>query len=214
VQAVAPHMVPAVQLYRGEKPIFEAVGIQKSITEAFSKRVPLPSGGYIIIEHTEAMHVIDVNSGRSGKNKTQEETALKVNLEAARDRAVSKILPMSDFGLIQITRQRMRPSVTTRISLPEETAETDDLQDPDALLQQLEQWLTIYRNKTGKKHVILRTHPLVATYLRKGFPSPLTRWRLKPGVRVQLESDIDILPLHFQFIDPETGRNITRKYNY
>ena len=255
VQAVAPHMVPAVQLYRGEKPIFEAVGIQKSITEAFSKRVPLPSGGYIIIEHTEAMHVIDVNSGRSGKNKTQEETALKVNLEAAReiarqirlrdlggiividfidmreeanrrqvyqelrkvfkqDRAVSKILPMSDFGLIQITRQRMRPSVTTRISLPEETAETDDLQDPEALLQQLEQWLTIYRNKTGKKHVILRTHPLVATYLRKGFPSPLTRWRLKPGVRVQLESDIDILPLHFQFIDPETGKNITRKYNY
>ncbi|RMF58209.1 MAG: Rne/Rng family ribonuclease, partial [Bacteroidetes bacterium] len=154
VQAVAPQMAPAVQLYKGKKPIFEATKIARDVAEAFESRVNLPSGGYLFIEQTEAMHVIDVNSGRAGKGLTQEQNSLRVNLEAARviarqirlrdlggiivvdfidmrdernrrkvyeamkqefrkDRAVTKILPMSDFGLIQITRQRLRPSITT-----------------------------------------------------------------------------------------------------
>ena len=154
IQAIAPQMVPAVRLHKGRKPIFESVGIARDVAEAFESRVNLPSGGYLFIEHTEAMHVIDVNSGRAGKGLTQEQNSLRVNLEAARviarqlrlrdlggiivvdfidmrnernrkkvfdelksafrkDRAVSKILPMSDFGLIQITRQRLRPSITT-----------------------------------------------------------------------------------------------------
>ena len=154
IQAIAPQMAPAVRLHKGRKPIFEATGIARDVAEAFESRVNLPSGGYLFIEHTEAMHVVDVNSGRAGKGLTQEQNSLKVNLEAARviarqvrlrdlggiivvdfidmrnernrkkvfdelksafrrDRAVSKILPMSDFGLIQITRQRLRPSITT-----------------------------------------------------------------------------------------------------
>src|SRR5690606_23788103 len=120
---------------------------------AFESRVDLPSGGYLFIERTEAMYVVDVNSGRSGRDMTQEENSLRCNMEAARviarqirlrdiggiivvdfidlrdernkqkvydelrkefrkDRAVTKVLPMSDFGLIQITRQRLRPSIT------------------------------------------------------------------------------------------------------
>jgi len=154
IQAIAPQMAPAVRLHKGRKPIFEATGIARDVAEAFESHVNLPSGGYLFIEHTEAMHVVDVNSGRAGKGLTQEQNSLKVNLEAARviarqvrlrdlggiivvdfidmrsernrkkvfdelksafrrDRAVSKILPMSDFGLIQITRQRLRPSITT-----------------------------------------------------------------------------------------------------
>jgi ribonuclease G len=153
IQAIAPQMVDAVQPHKSKKHIFEQTNIQGEIEEAFSGRVNLPTGGYLFIEHTEAMHVVDVNSGRSGRGMSQEENSLRVNLEAARaiakqvrlrdlggiividfidlrdernkrkvfeemkrefkkDRAVSKILPMSDFGLIQITRQRLRPSIT------------------------------------------------------------------------------------------------------
>lgn len=153
VQAVAPHMVPAVQLYKGQEPIFAHAKIAKDAAQAFESRVDLPSGGYLFIERTEAMYVVDVNSGRSGRGMTQEENSLRCNMEAARviarqirlrdiggiivvdfidlrdernkqkvydelrkefrkDRAVTKVLPMSDFGLIQITRQRLRPSIT------------------------------------------------------------------------------------------------------
>ncbi|MFQ5569700.1 MAG: Rne/Rng family ribonuclease [Rhodothermales bacterium] len=159
IQAVAPQMASAVQLHKGRKHIFETTKILRDIEGVFESRVDLPSGGYLFIERTEAMHVIDVNSGRSGRGMNQEENSLKVNLEAARvvarqvrlrdlggilvvdfidmreernkkkvydelkrqfrsDRAVTKILPMSDFGLMQITRQRMRPSITTTFAGP------------------------------------------------------------------------------------------------
>ncbi len=157
IQAIAPQMVNAVQPHKSKTHIFEETRIQHEIEQAFSGRVNLPGGGYLFIEHTEAMHVVDVNSGRSGRGMSQEENSLKVNLEAARaiskqirlrdlggiividfidlrdernkrkvheelkrefkkDRAVSKILPMSDFGLVQITRQRLRPSITVSAS--------------------------------------------------------------------------------------------------
>ena len=157
IQAVAPQMSKAVQLHKEGRHIFEANGLMKAIEEVFSERVELPSGGYLFIERTEAMHVVDVNSGRSGRGMDQEDSSLKVNIEAARaiahqvrlrdlggiividfidmreernkrkvfdelrnqfrtDRAVTKILPMSDFGLMQITRQRLRPSLTTTFS--------------------------------------------------------------------------------------------------
>ena len=160
IQAVAPQMVDAVQMHKGKKHVFEAAKIYNDIQEAFEGRVNLPGGGYLFIEHTEAMHVVDVNSGRSGRGLSQEENSLRVNLEAARaiakqirlrdlggiivvdfidlrdeknkrkvydelkkefkkDRAVSKILPMSDFGLVQITRQRLRPSITVSGDTPE-----------------------------------------------------------------------------------------------
>ena len=153
VEAIAPQMAGAVKLHRTKQPIFETVGIEKQVQEAFEKRVNMPSGGYLIIETTEAMHVVDVNSGRAGRGLSQSENLLRVNLEAAdvlakqlrlrdlggiicgdfidmkspahrrklydalqkafeKDRAVTKVLPMSDFGVVQITRQRLRPSIT------------------------------------------------------------------------------------------------------
>ncbi len=159
VRAVAPKMVDRVQLHDSGKPIFESAGIQGGADRAFKDRVELPSGGYLFIEQTEAMHVVDVNSGRSGRGKSQKQNSLDVNLEAARviarqirlrdlggiivvdfidlrsdkdkkkvydelkkgfaeDRAVTKVLPMSDFGLVEITRQRLRPSITTTFSSP------------------------------------------------------------------------------------------------
>lgn len=167
IHAIAPQMEKAVQAHKGNNSIFEATGLKKAIEEVFESRVNLPTGGYLFIERTEAMHVVDVNSGRSGRGMSQEQNSVKVNLEAARviakqvrlrdlggiivvdfidlreernrkkiydelkkefrsDRAVTKILPMSDFGLIQITRQRLRPSITTTYSSPNAKAEGGD----------------------------------------------------------------------------------------
>lgn len=172
VQAVAPQMAPAVQWHKDRKHIFEETKIAKEFAQAFESRVELPSGGYLFIEKTEAMYVIDVNSGRSGRGMTQEANSLKVNLEAARilarqvrlrdiggiivvdfidlrddknrqkvydelkkefrkDRAVVKILPMSDFGLIQITRQRLRPSITVTFAGPNGSAVPLDARGKD-----------------------------------------------------------------------------------
>ena len=163
VGAVAPHLAESVKLHKGPRPIFEEVGIEADLRAAFDTRVPMPSGAYLFIERTEAMHVVDVNSGRAGRGLSQEENALRVNLEAARtiarqlrlrdlggiicvdfidlrddknrrkvtdelkkafkaDRAVTKLLPMSDFGVVQITRQRLRPSFTHVTPAPEAPA--------------------------------------------------------------------------------------------
>ena len=153
VKAVAPQMADKVELHTGRAPVFRSLGIEKQVEEAFSKRVNMRGGGYLFIETTEAMHVVDVNSGRAGRGKSQKQNLIDVNVEAARevakqlrlrdlggiivvdfidlkydrdrkkvtdvlkqefakDRAVTKLLPMSDFGLVQITRQRLRPSIT------------------------------------------------------------------------------------------------------
>ncbi len=167
IHAVAPQMSSSVRLHEGSQPVFEAAGISKDVAQAFESRVELPSGGYLFIGQTEAMHVIDVNSGRSGRGMSQEESSLKCNLEAARvitqqmrlrdlggilvidfidlrsrknrkkvydelqkqfrsDRAVTKVLPMSDFGVVQITRQRLRPSITKTFDGPKgETSEAE-----------------------------------------------------------------------------------------
>jgi len=178
VRAVGPQLVDRVELHKGDQPVFESVGIQHGADRAFKDRVELPSGGYLFIEKTEAMHVVDVNSGRSGKGKSQAENSLNVNLEAARviarqirlrdlggiivvdfidlrdeddkkkvydevkkgfeeDRAVTKVLPMSDFGLVEITRQRLRPSITTTFSSANGTPsdDGDDGADPEELRQ-------------------------------------------------------------------------------
>jgi ribonuclease G len=172
VQAVAPQLVDRVTLHEGDQPVFESVGIQHGADRAFKDRVELPSGGYLFIEKTEAMHVVDVNSGRSGKGKSQAENSLDVNLEAARviarqirlrdlggiivvdfidlrdeadkkkvyeevkkgfeeDRAVTKVLPMSDFGLVEITRQRLRPSITTTFSSANGASSEDETEAAD-----------------------------------------------------------------------------------
>jgi len=184
VRAVAPKMVDRIKLHDSSEPIFEAAGIKQGANRAFKDRVELPSGGYLFIEQTEAMHVIDVNSGRSGEGKSQAENSLNVNLEAARtiarqirlrdlggiivvdfidlhgeddrkkvydelkegfsdDRAVTKVLPMSDFGLVEITRQRLRPSITTTFSsangAPSEDEDASDaLRRAERKIQRLE----------------------------------------------------------------------------
>jgi len=156
VARVAPHLLPSIELFRGSEHIFDYMKISRDVDSIFSPRVKIPSGGYLIFEQTEAMYVIDVNSGRYAANKHQEDNSLRTNLEAAReitkqlrlrdiggiivvdfidlkddtnrkkvydelkkefkkDRAKTNVLQMSDFGLVQINRQRIRPSVVKSV---------------------------------------------------------------------------------------------------
>jgi ribonuclease G len=262
VQAVAPHMAPAVRIHKGREPVFRATKIERSVRQAFEPRVDLPSGGYLIIEHTEAMHVIDVNSGRAGRGMTQEQNSLKVNLESARmvaqqlrlrdlggiivvdfidlkdernrkkvfdelknqfrkDRAVTKVLPMSDFGLVQITRQRLRPSVTTQKStepstLPKQALEEKEhrvrtVLEPAELTEKIENWIARYHEKGKRDPLILRVHAFTSSYLNRGFFKASMRWRLKHGVRVTIEEKEDLDPMVFRFYDAKTGEELTRR---
>lgn len=267
VQAVAPQMVNAVQLHQRKEPVFRTFKIERDVRTAFEKRVSLPGGGYLFIEHTEAMHVVDVNSGRAGKGLSQEENALKVNIEAAReiakqlrlrdlggiicidfidmrsdayrkkvydeikkafrrDRAVTKLLPMSDFGVIEITRQRLRPSITTTLDVDdigeapeEETFERYESPDQtvDEVTGHIAEWLATYKKEVQDQHrhrpILLRVHPLLASYLTKGVLSTFRKWKWNTGLKLVLDEDERTNPLTFSIRDQKSGKNLTRRYD-
>ncbi|MEM6325600.1 MAG: Rne/Rng family ribonuclease [Bacteroidota bacterium] len=299
VKAVAPQMADRVVLHRGNQPVFRSVGLEKQVAEAFSERVNMKGGGYLIIEHTEAMHVVDVNSGRAGRGKRRaEENLLNVNVEAAReiakqlrlrdlggiivvdfidlryerdrrkvteaikkefakDRAVTKVIGMSDFGVMQITRQRLRPSITTQsdesddaqdamaaagaaeIPQPErrardrsaEATEADRPEErprrarrspaedltPVQLAARLSAWLTNYRDVVDARYanrpIVVGVHPLMASYLRGGFPSRLTRLKFRlRSLPFQVEENPKVDPLEFAVRDRKSGRSLLSKY--
>ena len=266
VQAVAPHMVPAVQHHNGKHHIFKTAKIAHEINQAFESRVDLPSGGYLFIEHTEAMHVVDVNSGRAGRGLSQEENSLKVDIEAVhaiakqirlrdlggiividfidlredrnrkkvfyelrkafrQDRAVTKILPMSDFGLVQITRQRLRPSVTKTFANSEGKTAVGNEGDRTAtkkktaartmtiegFVEKIERWITSYKKKGKGRALHLQVHPFAAAFLSQKIPGYPLRWFVKYLVRVKLKIDESLDPLGFRFVDPETGEDLSRR---
>lgn len=216
VERISPDKVDIVQSYQSKVPMFEKFGIERQIKSAFGRTVSMSKGAYLVIEHTEAMHVVDVNSGnRSNKAKSQEETALEVNLisatEVARqlrlrdmggiivvdfidmkksanrkalynhmrdmmseDRAKHKILPPTKFGLIQITRQRVRPemNIKTREENPNGEGEVEA---PIVLINKINADLQRLIKK-GHKKLSLSAHPFVAAYLTRGIPSPRSKW--------------------------------------
>lgn len=232
VHEIAPEKESIVKLYESSVPIFEKFRIEKQIKTSFGRTVSMSKGAYLVIEHTEALHVIDVNSGnQSNKAKTQEDTALEVNLIAAseiarqlrlrdmggiivvdfidmsstehrrklyehlkkemyEDRAKHKILPPSRFGLIQITRQRVRPemNIKTREENPNANGEVEA---PIVVINKIASDLErIIQNDNYKKGIILNAHPFIAAYLTKGFPSIRFKWFL------EYKKWIKILPRH------------------
>ncbi|NND62801.1 MAG: ribonuclease E/G [Flavobacteriaceae bacterium] len=241
VQEIAPKQENIVKFYDSKVPIFEKFGIERQIKTSFGKTVSAAKGAYLVIEHTEALHVIDVNSGnRSNKSKTQEDTALEVNLIAASevarqlrlrdmggiividfidmgradnrkklynhlreemkdDKAKHKILPPSKFGLIQITRQRVRPEVNikTREENPN-NGEGEEIEAPIILVQKITEELEKLFKKDYKK-LTLNTHPFIAAFLTKGFPSVRTKWFMehKKWVKIQPRDAYTYLEYHF-----------------
>lgn len=247
VQEIAPKQENIVKFYDSNVPIFEKFGIDRQIKTSFGKSVSGSKGAYLVIEHTEAMHVIDVNSGnRSNKQKTQEGTALEVNMIAATevarqlrlrdmggiividfidmadaahrkqlynhlrdemkdDRAKHKILPPSKFGLIQITRQRVRPEMNIK-TREEDPSQGDDgeIEAPIIVINRINEEVKTLFNKDHKK-LTLNTHPFIAAFLTKGFPSVRTKWFLehKKWVKIQPRDAYTYLEYHFHDKDGE-----------
>lgn len=247
IQSIAPEKAGILKQYNGKHNIFEGCGINRQIKTLFGKKVPLPSGGYLIIEHTEAMHVVDVNSGnRASKDDTQEKNALAVNLEAAEelarvmrlrdmggiicvdfidmhkkennrmlydkfrefmkaDRAKHSMIPPSKFGIIEVTRQRVRP--VTNIDTSEVCPcckGTGKVQASITFSDEIEGNLSLIasRNKTNK--ITLRCHPFIAAYYNNGFFSSRRKTLSK-----QLKTNLVVEPidsyafLEYHFFDNE-----------
>lgn len=220
LQDIYPEKEKIVKLHKSATPIFEKYGIERQIKMSFGKTVSMSRGAYLVIEHTEALHVIDVNSGnRSNKAGSQEETALEVNLIAATeiarqlqlrnmggiividfidmhlaenrnklfqhlveqmsfDRTKHKILPPSKFGLIQITRQRVRPELNIHTTEPSPNINRE-VEPPVVLLTKIEVDLERIISNPRNRTLLLNVHPFIASHLTKGFPSIRFRWYFK-----------------------------------
>lgn len=244
VELIAPERKDIVKLYKDEAPIYDSFGISKQIKSAFGKTVSFKSGAYLIIEHTEALHVIDVNSGnRSKAGNGQEANALDVNLAAAdeiarqlrlrdmggiivvdfidmhetenrqklfermrdmmsNDRAKHNILPLSKFGLMQMTRQRVRPVIHIDI---EETCPTcfgTGHTKPSILFtDQLENKIDFLVSKLNIKDFTLHLHPYVDAYISKGLMSMKLQWKLKFGKGCKVMASQKLGFLQYKFYD-------------
>jgi ribonuclease G len=217
VQQIAPKKESIVKLHKNG-PVFEKFGIERQIKTSFGRTVSMARGAYLVIEHTEALHVVDVNSGnRSNKEKNQEDTALEVNMISAQeiarqlrlrdmggiividfidmgraenrkklynylrdemkdDKAKHKILPPSKFGLVQITRQRVRPerNIKTKEENPNIIGGAE-IEAPIKVVERINQDLERIFKKDYKK-ITLNAHPFIAAFLTKGFPSVRSKW--------------------------------------
>jgi ribonuclease G len=244
IKQIAPEKEKIVRYYRGATPIFDNFDISKQIKGLFSKYVSLKKGAYLIIEHTEAMHVIDVNSGNRAKvEDDQERTALEVNLAAAEeiarqlrlrdmggiivvdfidmhkgdnrqilhekmknlmaaDRAKHTILPLSKFGLMQITRQRVRPEAIAEVTETCPACGGTGTITPTILLdQQIENQIAYFVTDKGLNFIKLRVNPFVSAFLRKGFPSRRMKWMLKYHCRIKIISDQSTGIVETKFFD-------------
>lgn len=253
VALIAPEKAGIVKRYTGKVPIFDNFNVTKQIKASFGKTVNYAHSAYLIIEHTEAMHVVDVNSGNRSKNeKGQEGTALDTNLGAAdelarqlrlrdmggiivvdfidmnlaedrqllyermcknmqKDRARHNILPLSKFGLMQITRQRVRPAMDVNV---EETCPTCNgtgkIKSSILFTDQLEGKIDRLVNKIGIKKFYLHVHPYVAAYINQGIMSLKRKWQMKYGFGVHIIPSQKLAFLQYEFYD-EKGEYLDMK---
>jgi ribonuclease G len=255
LELVQPAIAEKVELYKSTYGIFNTFKVEEQIKTLMGRKVSLPSGGYLIIEHTEAMVVIDVNSGKYAKSKDQELNSLKTDLEASReitrqlrlrdiggiividfidleddknrkkvydelkkefrkDRAKVSILPMSDFGLIQITRQRIRQNIVQAIKeVCPECHGTGLLTKSSHLVYDLESWLKKFRRKSRERGIILKSHPSTINKIREGKVKSLFKLQLKYLVKITLREDATISPDTFEFFSAKSGHDLTREFD-
>jgi ribonuclease G len=243
VAGIAPGREKILKFYDGKISIFERFAINKQIKSLFGKKVPLSNGGYLIIEHTEAMHVIDVNSGNRKGADGQESNALATNIEAAEeiarvlqlrdmggivcvdfidmherennkvlfetlkgfmksDRAKHNILPPSKFGVIEITRQRVRPETDIKTSEACPTCNgTGEVQASILLAEEIESNLNYLLTDRKEAAVCLLVHPYLEAYFTKGFISRQVKWFFKYKKWVQVRAVTANHLLQYSFVN-------------
>jgi ribonuclease G len=244
IREIAPEKVRIVKLYKGSIPIFDHFGVNKQIKALFGKTVSFKHGAYLIIDHTEALHVIDVNSGnRSRTGNDQESNALEVNLEAAteiarqlrlrdmggiividfidmqtaenkqilfdrmkevmaNDRTKHNILPLTKFGLMQITRQRVRPEmhIVTHEKCPS-CQGSGEVKPSILFTDMLERSLAFIVDKIKTRKLLLNVHPFVASYLKNGLISIRLKWNFKYRIILKVQAITSYHLLEYNFFD-------------
>ncbi|MFZ9263491.1 MAG: Rne/Rng family ribonuclease [Chitinophagaceae bacterium] len=242
IQKISPEKASIVSFYNGSGSVFDHTGVTKQVKGAFGKTVNLPSGAYLIIEHTEALHVIDVNSGYKSVSNNQEENALQTNLEAAEeiarqlrlrdiggiivvdfidmklpenkkklheameqlmktDRAKHAVLAISKFGLMQLTRQRMKPEMT--INTQEQCPScqgTGKISSTLVLEDEIEKNIS-YLHEQKHKSLKVMVHPILYAYLTKGFISIRRKWSWRYKIKLDIVEDTTYHLTEFHFFD-------------
>lgn len=244
INTIAPEKEKIVKYFDKSSPIFDHYGVDKQIKASFGKTVSFKNGAYLIIEHTEALHVIDVNSGnRSKLGEDQESNALEVNLAAADeiarqlrlrdmggiivvdfidmhnsdnkhrvfekmkdamsvDRTKHNILPLSKFGLMQITRQRVRPELSIRTDEKCPACKGTGKINPSVLfVDDIENHISFLINEANYKNLTLKVHPYIKGYIKQGLISKKLKWFFKFKKRIRIESVSSYQFLEFHFFD-------------
>ncbi len=242
VQKIAPDKLDIVSLHTNSNEIFDTYGVTKQVKGSFGKTVNLPSGAYLIIEHTEALHVIDVNSGYKSVSNNQEENALETNLEAAEeiarqlrlrdlggiivvdfidmklmenkkkladamellmknDRAKHSVLPISKFGLMQITRQRMKPEMNINTSEVCPSCNGTGKISSTLILEDEIQKNLNYLITQGHKGLTIVVHPIIYSYLTCGFISKRMKWMFKYKKKITISANNTYSLTEFHFFD-------------
>ncbi len=240
---ISPEQMKIVGYHGGAKPVFDQFGVNRQIKSSFGKTATMSSGAYLVIEHTEALHVIDVNSGHKMSTQDQESSTLAVNLEAAaeisrqlrlrdlggiiivdfidmkanenkkklfdamkkfmkKDRAQHTILPLSKFGLMQITRQRVRPEININTAEVCPTCKGTGKINPSILItDDIERDLTFIINSQPPAKITLVVHPYLHAYLKKGLPNQQMRWFIKYGRWLHINANPDYSMVAYKFYD-------------
>lgn len=242
LQKIAPDKANILAFHSNGSPVFDSFGVTRQVKASFGKTVNLPSGAYLILEHTEALHVIDVNSGYKSVSNNQEQNALETNLEAAAeiarqlrlrdiggiivvdfidmklpenkrklaeqmdkfmkiDRAKHAVLPISKFGLMQITRQRMKPEMNINTMEMCPTCEgTGKISSTLVLEDEIEKNLN-YLIMQKHKGLTIEVHPILYAYLTKGLPSKRMRWQWKFKQKIRIRANSSFHLIEFRFFD-------------
>ncbi len=255
LKAISPELRQRVRLYKGREPIFDYFGIESQIEKAFERRVWLKKGGYIVIDHTEALVSIDINTGRFTGKKDQEETIFKTNVEAAReiarqlrlrdlggiividfidmeneanrkavldelrthlrrDRSRTKAFAVSELGLVEMTRQRERPSLLHYYSQDCPTCSgLGKVLSPESVLVRLERLLRRVVSKASEKSWIVRVSPDVALFILEENGARLSELERRYRLQIELKDDPALGPEDIRLLSARTRKDVTAMYS-
>jgi ribonuclease G len=254
LKGIAPELLDRVRLYEEPVPLFDTANVEPEIRDLFKRRCDLPSGGYLIIEPTEALVSVDVNSGRYTGKKDPEKTILKTNMEAARevarqvrlrdvggiivcdfidmetkqnrdrvlqelrthlsrDRARTKAFAVSELGLIEMTRQRVRQSHLQSMTEPCQTCHgTGRVFTPEAILRRVERSVRRIVVEGKRDNLVLRLHPDVAMYVRESEQDFVRKLDKGAGFSIEVRDDPLLRPDEFRIVVKAAGRDVTQQY--
>lgn len=254
IRSVSPEYISKLEYYHQKTPLFDKYNVEKEFEKSLNKKVWLKSGGFIVIEHTEAMTTIDVNSGKFIGKKNHEDNSLKINLEAAKeiarqlrlrdigglividfidmeleenrtkvftelkselfkDRAKVALLPISEFGLLQMTRQRVRVNLLHSVSdICPTCGGTGRIPSKESVVTKIESWFSRYKNKGENKRLILCLHPEMSKYIKEETNNLIKKLQWKNLLRIKVKEDQSINMGEFRVLVVKSGEDITEKY--